>query len=322
MVLDKMILEIRRFGIGDRDTLECLLDLDEHGEVIHAWGPSSEHFIRRIARLREMRPGVEFSMLAVVEWLMNDNPYCTWTLYDERWETMLEWTDAPRFFEGNSNRVINQASQVQQLLAKPELHWKKGRSAYELAHAWLKADGVPLRVRNVLDTVPAFAGARFLRAFFEQKTDIRSKGHPSQTDLLVEVKTPAGLGVIGVEGKAGEAFGETVAKWLVAASEGKKTRLAKLCADLDLPTGAVGALRYQLLHRTAATLYEAEARGAQIALMLVHSFAEDDSSFTDFQGFAKALGIEIQEQRTVAGPVSRLGIDLYLGWVSDHPSVD
>jgi len=40
-------------------------------------------------------------------------------------------------------------------LAKPELHWKFGYSAQELALAWSKsAKGFPPAVRSVLSTVP------------------------------------------------------------------------------------------------------------------------------------------------------------------------
>ena len=35
-------------------------------------------------------------------------------------------------------------------LAKQERHWKGGYSAYELAHSWVKADGIPDPVRSVL----------------------------------------------------------------------------------------------------------------------------------------------------------------------------
>ena len=44
-------------------------------------------------------------------------------------------------------------------LAKGRGDWKKGYSAYELAHSWVAANGVPQSVRTVLDGDPTFRGA-------------------------------------------------------------------------------------------------------------------------------------------------------------------
>ena len=41
-------------------------------------------------------------------------------------------------------------------LAKQEFHWKKGYSAYELAHSWVNADDIPPSVRSVLDSCPVY----------------------------------------------------------------------------------------------------------------------------------------------------------------------
>ena len=187
-------------------------------------------------------------------------------------------------------------------------------------YAWLKAGDIPVRVLNVLETCSAFAGACLLKAFFEQKTDLKTAGRWSQTELLAKLQIDDGLAVVGVHGKARETFGELVSTWLSKPGDWKRSRLERLCADMELGLEAARGLRYQLLHRTAATLYEAEQRGAQVALMLVHSFSPDDQSFDDFQSFTEAMCAPVAKVNTISGPVPRLSRDLYFGWVSDRPS--
>jgi hypothetical protein len=81
-----------------------------------------------------------------------------------------------------------------------ELTSDEQRSATDMV-AWLTAGDIPVKVWNLLDTCPTFAGARLVWAFFAPKTGLRSPGRPSQTDLLAEVKVAGGPAVIGVEGK-------------------------------------------------------------------------------------------------------------------------
>ena len=90
-------------------------------------------------------------------------------------------------------------------LAKQERHWKKGHSAYELAHSWIDADGIPSSVRMVLDTCPDYAGTQLVEGLFEREVDLRTPGRRSQTDLLAFVKLAHGNAVIAVEGKVCEA---------------------------------------------------------------------------------------------------------------------
>ena len=160
-------------------------------------------------------------------------------------------------------------------LGKGHLHWKKGRSAYELAHAWLKANGFPPSIRNVLAPVPQWCHGQVLDAFFERETDLQTPGRFTQTDLLVMTRMDGGNGVIAVEGKVDEPFGAIVSDWLGAGPPYAPTRLKRLeglCASLGLAVPECRELYYQLLHRTAAALYEAERYGFPKAMMLVHSF--------------------------------------------------
>jgi hypothetical protein len=198
------------------------------------------------------------------------------------------------FFAGNGVPIA-EPTDVRKYLGKP-YHWREGRSAYEAANSWFDARDVPPAIRSVLQTDPALSEATLLRATFERQTALDKFGRPSQTDVLALVRTPTGLAVLGIEAKVDETFGPTVDEWLVDASSGKTARLAGLLARLELDTGEVGSLRYQLLHRTVATLLEAEAAGAKDAALVVQSFSPPTirAGFADFQRFATALGLSIE----------------------------
>ena len=135
----------------------------------------------------------------------------------------------------------------------------------------------------------------------------------SQTDLLALLRTGDRYLVVGVEGKAREPFGTTVADWNNG-GWAKRTRLADLCERLDLEPEEVGELRYQLLHRTVATLLEAARYGVVDAVMLVQSFDTGDASFGDFDAFAEALGLTDAAPGKLTAPMTLDGVSLRLGW--------
>ena len=76
----------------------------------------------------------------------------------------------------------------------------------------------------------------------------------------------------------------------------------------------ISKIRYQLLHRTASALLEAERFCAPNALMLVHSFSQTHQWFEDYAAFAGLYGQKAEPDTLVfAGKVG--GKHLYLGWV-------
>ena len=97
------------------------------------------------------------------------------------------------------------------------------------------------------------------------------------------------LDIIAVEGKVEESFADCVGDWNT--TPGKQRRLEGLCGTLGLDIASVGAIRYQLLHRTASAIYEAKWYRCRHALMLVHSFSPTHRWFEDFVAFSCALGI-------------------------------
>ncbi len=200
-------------------------------------------------------------------------------------------------------------------LASPT-HWKAGHSAQELAYSWFNASGFPCLIQQCLSTDPVFQDATFLNAVFERKTDLGTKGRPSQTDLLAYVDLGQQLGLLAVEGKVEESFDRCVAEWNDG-SAGKVARLNALCKTLGLDDRSCGEIRYQLLHRTASAIYEAKRYHIREALMLVHSFSATARWFTEFQAFAEAIGTPVSK-KNICSPVALLeGVNLRLAWVSD-----
>lgn len=214
----------------------------------------------------------------------------------------------------------------------PALHWKAGRSAMELARSWSEATGIPATVAESLARGP-FGDLRLSRGIAECKTDVPGRGRPSQTDLMVEALAPDGRRIVlGVEGKVDESFGPIVESWLAdtdsdRSARNKLERLRGLCAGLGLDESgdAVRALRYQLLHRTYAALVHAKQWNADIAVLLVHSFAAgpDTTNREAFAAFLSELGvIDTPPTGTPVRVGARMGTDLWAVWVADRVGMD
>jgi hypothetical protein len=75
------------------------------------------------------------------------------------------------------------------------------------------------------------------------------------------------------------------------------------------------SIRYQLLHRAASAVIEADRFNARHALMLVHSFSQTYEWFEDYERFVALFGAVAYSEAVV--PVADLGtISLYCGWVT------
>lgn len=199
----------------------------------------------------------------------------------------------------------------QRFLAKPELQWKRGYSARTLAHCWEAAAGLPPEVAQVM--VDGFGQAQLLFAVPEHKTPLPGGQRESQSDILALVRHDRGLTTYTIEGKVEEAFGDTVSDWNRTPTAGKVERLGHLCALLGL-NSCPPDVRYQLLHRTAAALIEAERFDAGMAGMIVHSFSPERRWFEDFERFVDLLGggaINPGQAVVIDTPSGR---PLLLGW--------
>ena len=203
-------------------------------------------------------------------------------------------------------------------LAKQKRHWKAGYSARELVLAWHNApSGIPKSVRSVIESRPEFGSTELIDGFFEREVDLRTPGRNSQTDLMAVVAWGEKLGTIAVEGKVDEPFGELVLAWNDG-SAGKERRLAGLCATLGIDPDRAQGLRYQLLHRAASAVYEAQRYRCHQAIMLVHSFSSAKKWFYDFADFSDSMGISVSAPNTISASKKCDGISLNLAWVSDE----
>ena len=199
------------------------------------------------------------------------------------------------------------------LLAKPDLHWEPGYSAHTLAHCWEAARGLPPEIERLFR--PTLGEVELLLALPEHKVPLPGGGADSQSDVFALVRTESGLASCTIEGKVDEPFGPTVGKWLEDASPGKRQRLSFLCGLLGLAEPAPAHIRYQLLHRTASALIEADRFHASTAAMIVHSFSPTRSWFDDFAGFAELMGAAPHADR-LTGVTAVTSKPLYLGWAS------
>jgi hypothetical protein len=163
-------------------------------------------------------------------------------------------------------------------------HWAEGRSARELAIAWLEGDAAD-RVTALLDGVPALHGVVLERGIAEKETRFDDiPGGSRHHGLLGVGSSPAGPVVVGVEGKADEPFDERLDAWVAGA--GARSEDTRAPERLDRLTTAffgstleadplLATLRYQLLAALAGTLADAREQAARQAVLLVHEFETD-----------------------------------------------
>jgi len=208
------------------------------------------------------------------------------------------------------------ANVEQARLLHSELHWKRGRSAFETSYSWIQARGIPVSVAKILAQAPEWRGAELLAGFFEHGTALDTQTGPSYTDLLTLCGLSDGLGVLAVEGKAGEPFGQLVSEWKT--SPGREARYSWACEMFGVQAPACVALRWQLFHRTASAVLEAKRFRARHAVMLVHDFSVGAESSTDFLAFAGAVGAAGARVNGISEPKIIDGVSLRLAWVCDH----
>src|SRR5690606_28903881 len=211
------------------------------------------------------------------------------------------------------------------LLADPDKHWKRGKSAFETAMSWEAAQatsrGIPPAIATLLDTQPALAGATALVVVPEHKVKLSAPGRASPKDVWTLLRSAHALISMAVEGKPGSPFGEPLHDWLKDASPGNVQRLESLCGLLGAANPPDGRLRYQLFRRTASALIEAERFGAVHAVMIAQSFVDDPASLADYIAFGAALGVSVAKDQLTAVPRAA-GPNLHLAWASCMPASD
>lgn len=184
-------------------------------------------------------------------------------------------------------------SDWQRLLAKPDLHWKRGYSAMSAAASWeAGAPNLPTEIVEVLAASKkgSLTGLELLLSIPEWEVDLPGGDRASQTDILALARNKHGLVVLGVEAKVDEAFGPTLGEKRKNASPGQNERVAYLERELGALSPLDDNIRYQLMHRTVSALLTARAFHAATAIMLVQCFSPTSKWREDFEAFAAAIG--------------------------------
>lgn len=210
-------------------------------------------------------------------------------------------------------------------LADPHLHWKRGRSAWELAVSWESRrstpSGLPAEVSEALHAHPDLRSPSLLLGIVEHLVQLDTPRTPSQNDLWCAVITDGGQLSVAVEGKAGEDFDKPLEEWLAGDRGSKQQRLTFLCEELGIKGTPPGAMRYQLFHRTASATLEARRWRMPKALLLVQSFGESRTAWTDYTAFLGMLGLTAK-RGAVVGPIDTRGVSLYAAWIDSRPATD
>jgi hypothetical protein len=203
-------------------------------------------------------------------------------------------------------------------LAEPDKQWRSAYSARTLAYSWTEANGFPVEVDNVLRASLPFQDVELLLAIPEYQVPLPGGTRPSQNDVWVLARARRALVSIAVEGKVKEPFDKLVRDWRVGSSPGKTHRLEYLARILALPTEQLDEIHYQLLHRTASALIEAERYNAAHAMMLVHSFSQAREHFDAYRQLVACFGRDAVPE-TVVSVEPRAGISLHFAWVTGDP---
>jgi len=208
------------------------------------------------------------------------------------------------------------AGDWKRLLAKPELHWKPGKSAMSAAASWEAAgDRLPAELSASFDAAgdSDLAGLTLLLAVPEWEVELPGGRTASHTDVLALASNERGLVAIAVEAKVDEEFGPTLGEKRAAASTGQVERLTYLHQLLERRDELPDSIRYQLLHRTASAILVARLFHAHVAVMVVQSFSPVGRWRDDFETFARALGALPKSDCVVEVPRTQAP-RLFVGW--------
>jgi hypothetical protein len=204
----------------------------------------------------------------------------------------------------------------QRLLGKPQLHWKKGRSATSAAACWEESHPkLPAEISALLvnGNELALAELELIIAIPEWEVALPGGDTVSQTDIMAVCRNVAGLVIVGVEVTVDEPFGTRIGQKKATATAGQLERIACLEKELGRSAPFGDEIRCQLLHRTVSALLTARALHPRVAVMLVQSFSPESKWRDDFDPFCtghacRDLAPELFEILGIVGP------RLIVGW--------
>ena len=184
--------------------------------------------------------------------------------------------------------------------------WKVGRSAYELANAWVGGDApaIPDGLVALLESAPRTASFAPGLARPEAKIQLDDfRGNTRNADLLLHGTSHGVRTLVTVEAKADEPFGRTIGDEVQGVADKPASNLPKRISALSaLLFGEgvdAGSVRYQLVHGLAATVLQAQRRDADQAIFVIHQFrtsetvdAKIETNHDDLRSFLTHLGVD------------------------------
>lgn len=127
----------------------------------------------------------------------------------------------------------NGISSWRDLLADPVKQWKDGYSAKSAAESWENAQGIPKKIKVILEN--KFNEIELLHAIPEFKVPLPGGNRDSQNDVFAIIKAQDSLISMMVEAKVREDFGSIIEVWEKESSEGKENRLRFLEDKINIP---------------------------------------------------------------------------------------
>ena len=199
----------------------------------------------------------------------------------------------------------------------------------EVARAWVGTGtpAIPEELAQLLDSHELTRGFVCEEAYPEHVTRLDEfRGEHRSHDLLLVGSADGRKTVVGVEGKNDESFGPVVGTYHADKQSGDAPskvpdRIDQLVATLfGSGLEPVAHLRYQLLTASVGTLIEAQQRGAEQAVLVVHVFRAPDSDPTkvatnaaDYGAFVRSFdSTAASDDGVVAGPFTVPGSDIPL----------
>lgn len=176
---------------------------------------------------------------------------------------------------------------------KPNLQWKDGRSAKELAKYMTSAlPNVPREIEEVLQNFVGMDASFHWDA--EYVTELPGEGEGRNHDAIIYNEDV----VVCIEAKADEPLGNLIEDEIDGASINKLSRICSLLKML-FKNGfkKYAELRYQLLTASTGTILEAQKRGVDNAVLLVIVFKSEkhtkqeklDNNDKDIQKFLNVV---------------------------------
>ena len=202
-----------------------------------------------------------------------------------------------------------------QLLADPESQWRDGYSAKMLAYAW--QDGIPAKLNIILEHALR-SEFKPLFGFPEFVVSIPGGSRGSQNDIYVIGQAKSELVVLMIEGKVKESFDKTLDDKVQELSHGyHNARLKYLCELLGIDLSQASKIRYQLIHRLASVVIEAQRIGSTKGFLIIHSFSKNNDHYEDFQAFLSLFGVKSEFNMPISGPKIG-GIEVSFIWFNEH----